>query len=306
MIGQIHYSRLFPAFLMLFLLNSPAFPYGQVASAHAERILVFAPHPDDEVIGLGGFLSDKIREGAEVSVVLVTDGARFARAARLARRKPGPLLRGHDFRVLGTIRRGESVKALASLGVPEGRCIFLAYPGGSLGRILREKNPDRLIRCPATRQRFGIGRWLGKKRPPRPYSLVALEKDLANILEEMAPETCVFPSRFDSNEDHRAVSRLISECLAGLEGHTGNAPHVKRMCFLVHRGSRRKYPRPFGYLPGCGIENPPGLPVPERYHPTPEGIRKKEESIRIFRSQLRLRDGFLMSFIRSEELWWPE
>src|SRR5947208_10863391 len=40
-----------------------------------ERLLILAPHPDDEVIGCGGLLALHLREGRQVRVVIVTDGA---------------------------------------------------------------------------------------------------------------------------------------------------------------------------------------------------------------------------------------
>ncbi|MEQ8200634.1 MAG: PIG-L family deacetylase [Syntrophomonadaceae bacterium] len=41
-----------------------------------QRILVFAPHPDDESIAVGGYLYTCHEVGAQVEVVLVTDGNR--------------------------------------------------------------------------------------------------------------------------------------------------------------------------------------------------------------------------------------
>jgi LmbE family N-acetylglucosaminyl deacetylase len=38
------------------------------------RVLVIAPHPDDEVLGVGGTIARHSAEGAEVSVVIVTKG----------------------------------------------------------------------------------------------------------------------------------------------------------------------------------------------------------------------------------------
>src|SRR5450759_741755 len=58
-------------------------PY-EASSFVASRVVVFAPHPDDEVFGCGGALADLRDRGARVDVVLVTDGAaagRFMRAA---------------------------------------------------------------------------------------------------------------------------------------------------------------------------------------------------------------------------------
>lgn len=41
----------------------------------ARRVLVLAPHPDDEVFGCGGAISLHVRQGTPVEVVILTDGA---------------------------------------------------------------------------------------------------------------------------------------------------------------------------------------------------------------------------------------
>ena len=53
-------------------------PY-EASSFSGNRVLVLAPHPDDEVFGCGGALADLVERGARVDVVLVTDGAAGAR-----------------------------------------------------------------------------------------------------------------------------------------------------------------------------------------------------------------------------------
>ena len=60
-----------------------------------ERLLVLAPHPDDEVIGCGGLVALHLRDGRKVHVVVATDGAQAGDAAQ---------------------RESESRTALASLG----------------------------------------------------------------------------------------------------------------------------------------------------------------------------------------------
>lgn len=40
-----------------------------------ERVLVIAAHPDDEVLGLGGTIAKYVKAGAEVAVLIVTDGS---------------------------------------------------------------------------------------------------------------------------------------------------------------------------------------------------------------------------------------
>jgi LmbE family N-acetylglucosaminyl deacetylase len=99
-----------------------------------ERLLVLAPHPDDEVIGCGGLVALHLREGRNVHVVVATDGAQAGDAAQ---------------------RDSESRAALALLG--NATIEFLGFPDRELANaldlddrlaaILREWKPD-LIAVP--------------------------------------------------------------------------------------------------------------------------------------------------------------
>lgn len=96
----------------------------------AERVLVLAPHADDETIGCGGTLAGMIRDGAAVEVLVVTDGA--ADEAEPAKR-----------RETAELRLGESRRALEALGGGSVRCGFLPDRGLSarppeLSRLLEE------------------------------------------------------------------------------------------------------------------------------------------------------------------------
>lgn len=52
-------------------------PYG-ASRFDAKKVLVLAPHPDDEVFGCGGAMADLAARGAAIEVFLVTDGAASA------------------------------------------------------------------------------------------------------------------------------------------------------------------------------------------------------------------------------------
>ena len=59
-------------------------PYPRLAPARRDdRILIVAPHVDDEAIAAGGYVFDAIANGAEVYVVYLTAGdcARFSALA---------------------------------------------------------------------------------------------------------------------------------------------------------------------------------------------------------------------------------
>src|SRR5438034_1376400 len=54
--------------------ESETIPY-EAQDLRGERLLVLAPHPDDEVIGCGGVVARHIRDGRQVAIVIATDGA---------------------------------------------------------------------------------------------------------------------------------------------------------------------------------------------------------------------------------------
>jgi LmbE family N-acetylglucosaminyl deacetylase len=102
------------------------------------RLLVLAPHPDDEVLGAGGTIARLSDAGAEVVVAVVTRGA--------------PPLFTED--AVTNVRR-EAQAAHARLGVS--RTVFLDHPAArldevphhelnrALGDLLREVAPDTLL-----------------------------------------------------------------------------------------------------------------------------------------------------------------
>lgn len=74
------------------------------------KVLCFAPHPDDEILGCGGTLHLHAQAGSEIRVVLVTDGT------------AGDPEQKFDPVTFGEMRRAESRSAAAVIGVPEPVC----------------------------------------------------------------------------------------------------------------------------------------------------------------------------------------
>lgn len=92
-----------------------------MAWGRAQRVLVVAPHPDDEVLGVGGTAATLARTGAVVEVVLVTDGE----ASDVAT----------DPAVLAARRRAETTEGLRRLGLGAAPVHRVGLPdGGVAGR----------------------------------------------------------------------------------------------------------------------------------------------------------------------------
>lgn len=92
----------------------------------ATRLLVVAPHPDDETLATGGLLQQAHAQGAAISVVLLTDGDNNPWPQRWLERRL--LIDAAARQRWGERRRGEAQQALARLGLPDGVVYPLGWP----------------------------------------------------------------------------------------------------------------------------------------------------------------------------------
>src|SRR5258708_2285033 len=90
-----------------------------------KKVLVFAPHPDDDVIGCGGTIIQHVQNGDEVWIVYITYGE--AGSLKIAPEE------------LAKLRITEATAAATVLGVPKDHLQFLGWPDGYL-----EYNPTTL------------------------------------------------------------------------------------------------------------------------------------------------------------------
>ena len=265
--------------------------------AFAKVIVVFAPHPDDEVIPLGGWIADQVINKNEVFGVIVTDGEAYPKSVRVNRLSNSPILFPKSFLKLGKIRREEGIKSLQNLGINTSHQYFLGYPGNCLKKIILSPKSYNLIRSPITKRRYGVALWKGTRRSIV-FNKASLTDDIDKTLHDTKPDIVVIPAEFDSNSDHAAISKFIQNRLKNYSGK------VQVMKYLVHVKSKKVYPKPFGLHPEAGINNPANIPVPQRYFPGEKALAIKKKSLECHRSQMRLKDGFLLSFLRAEELYW--
>lgn len=96
-----------------------------------KKIIVFAPHPDDETLGCGGVIAKKRSEGYEVIIVVLTDGRHAFSKVLGIYSDPTP-------KELKKIRKKEVQKATKILGVQEENLIFLEFEDGSLEKFQEE------------------------------------------------------------------------------------------------------------------------------------------------------------------------
>lgn len=145
-----------------------------------KRILVLAPHPDDECIGCGGTLAKCIAAGLDAHVIVLTDG-RYGSSEirRLADNDPEKL---RLQTALIETRQKETRAALALIGVTQIQ--FLDAIDSQL-----TENVERIARL------------------------------LAQEINHWKPDTIILPFITDRHADHFATSRCLVQACAQLDGH---------------------------------------------------------------------------------------
>ena len=104
----------------------------------SKKIIIFAPHPDDETLGCGGTIAKRISEGYEVFVVVMTDGRYAFMNVLDIDSDPTP-------EELKEIRKEEVKRATGILGVPEENLVFLDL-WMALLRLTRKKLRKKLLK----------------------------------------------------------------------------------------------------------------------------------------------------------------
>jgi LmbE family N-acetylglucosaminyl deacetylase len=110
----------------------------QLESLGPRRVIVVAPHPDDEIFGAAGLLQSLLSRGVPLEIIAVSDGEAS---------HPGATRQGVD---LPSIRTKETVQALQRLGWKEATVTRLGLPDGEIPR-----NRHRLVAALRARVRPG-------------------------------------------------------------------------------------------------------------------------------------------------------
>lgn len=280
--------------------NRPLEAYPVLSLEGYHRLLVFAPHCDDEALGAGGLIQAALRHGLNVHVVVVTAGDGYRNAAMAEFRRP--ILRPEDYVTLAERRQQESLNALAVLGLDADDITFLAYAERGTAALWWDHwSSASPYRSPYTkRERIEYPRAF---RPDTPYSGEALLDTLRAVLAIEHPDLIVMPHPNDTHPDHAVLSAFI---LLAVEMEKAVDPDFAPQLFgyLIHYGAL--YPQPYGLRPGAYLRPPRRLDdIGEWYvlRLSPEEISVKRKAIAAYTSQQRILSAYLNSFVRQNELY---
>jgi LmbE family N-acetylglucosaminyl deacetylase len=255
-------------------------------------VLVVSPHPDDETLCCAGVIRRVLTAGGRASVVWLTSGDGSELDLLLIERS----LRIHPekMRELAGKRMREARAAASILGVPAARQFFLGYPDGGLLALVTDhftipyySKFNGATRVPYA-DTFGAG---------HPYTGESLERDFGRVLDRVHPTLVLAPSPQDAHPDHRAAGILVLRVLS----RRRELPAAR--FWIVHGG--RDWPSLRGLHMKRPLPEPPrgrglGL-VPFQLGPLEEA--DKLEAVRQYRTQMSVMSFFLLSFVRTDELY---
>ncbi len=264
-----------------------------------DRILVLAPHPDDEAIGTGGILQEAISRMLPTKIVYLTNGdsnelAFIVYEKRLVFKRSGVI-------AMGNLRRQEATNAMTALGLPADDLIFLGYPDAGTLNIFTQywgatatpyKSLFTRVRQVPYNQSLSAG---------APYVGESILRDLEKILLDFKPTRIFVSHPMDNNQDHRAFYLFLKVALWDLGSRI---PTPEIYPYLIHEA---RWPLPRGYHPDLALTPSDQIKNSDihwfDWDLTVPQIEKKRQTIAFYKSQVEYNPPYLFTFARKNELF---
>jgi LmbE family N-acetylglucosaminyl deacetylase len=282
------------------MANYPIPPAAQ--PLNSTSILIFSPHPDDETLGTAGLIQQTLRAGGKVHVVFMTNGDAFRVGVsdyyKILVVKPSDYIR------YGEMRQIESLAALKTLGLSADDVTFFGYPDRGLMGMWETcwmpSTPWKSYYSHATTVVY-------PNAPSRgaPNCGLSVLNDIIRQIDADHPTDIYVTHPTDDHPDHSASASFVVAAMHSLE--ISNSPWVSNVhlhYFLIHRGD---WPVPQGLYPTLALAPPSAfLGLDTRWRSlslTPHNVIVKRSALDKYDSQEEMMSRFLVSFIRTNELF---
>ncbi|MCX5668737.1 MAG: PIG-L family deacetylase [Candidatus Omnitrophica bacterium] len=263
-----------------------------------ERILILAPHPDDESIACAGIIQKALKAASQVRIVYLTNGDHNELAFIVYEKRI--VMRQGAFVYLGQMRQKESIKAMKFLGLSEKDLVFLGYPDYGIFEIFcKYWQKDKPFRDRLTR----ISSVPYKDNPAYGAKYVGenILADLTKQILDYRPDKIFVSHPADVNVDHKTLYLFLQVALSDLEARIVK-PEI--YAYLVHYVG---WPKPRHYHPELELYPPDKFIGSKlnwlRSDLSPEELDRKYRSILFYKSQTMTSAFYLFSFARKNELF---
>jgi len=263
-----------------------------------DKILILAPHPDDEALSLGGLIQKAVKVGADVRVTYLTSGEHNQLAFIVYEKRF--VIKQKALIKMGELRQKEAISAMKFFGVPEENLIFLGYPDfGTLVIFLRNWGDSKPFKNMLTR--VSNVPYENALTPNAPYKGESILADIESVLTKYKPTKIFVTNPVDTNRDHKALYLFLQVALWDLKG---KIPQPQVIPYLIHCYG---WPKPRNYHPELYLNIPKLLGNSQiewrSSDLSDEEIKQKEKAIRLYRSQCADSAFYLTAFARKNELF---
>ncbi|MGZ5000471.1 MAG: PIG-L deacetylase family protein [Methylomonas sp.] len=297
----------FAVLLCMLLLSMPrAWAQEQhLEVGNGERLLVLAPHPDDEALSSAGLAQRVFANGGSVRSVVVTSGDAYVDAVKLDTGKMR--LSPADYLAFGEKRLEESRRAAQILGKGFLHLDLLGFSDGAIYDSLishwRRNSPFRSDFTGFDHVPYRDSADWGYAQDGRD-----LLNELVAIMKETQPTIISFPDVMEDDSDHAGLGMFA---LLAVHEWLNQSPrvrvHPRLLAYLVHwphwpKGSDWGIAQDWSNEP---MHLPENLPL--RGHKrvcldlTKPEIGTKRDAIAQYVTQQRIMADLLSSFVRSSE-----
>ncbi|MFX0095046.1 MAG: PIG-L deacetylase family protein [Candidatus Hodarchaeota archaeon] len=261
-----------------------------------DRLLILAPHPDDEVLGCGGIILRAIKMNLPVQVVFFTYGD--SNEWSFLRYRKYPVVTPKQIQQMGLVRHKEAINAAKILGLTEDKLIFLGYPDFGTLKIWyyrwRHQLPLLSLLTRARQVPYD-----NAFRPEAPYKGEEILKDLKDIIKNFRPTKIFVSHPYDFNSDHQALYLFTRVVLWDLEKEL--KPEI--YSYLVHFD---KWPYPRHHFSQEPLNPPKFLEDKIKWIKsslTDDEIEIKFQALQAHKTQIEANRKYLLSFLKKNELF---
>ncbi len=263
------------------------------------RLLVIAPHPDDEILAAGGVIQRIRSADGIVHVVYLTDGEGYTHGVQAERRR-GKILTPADYRSYGRQREDEARRAMRVLGYGAWSLTFLGFPNGGLHRLMTAYWSDHRKAYRSAYMRLNRPERSEAFIPDTAYRGENLTQELAEIISAFKPTLILTPRAEDQHVDHCAAWFFVADALGDVE-RVHPQFRTDLVTYIIHF-NEWPFDRPGAVLPfppdlDGGVSGWISVPL------TPQEAELKRVALHRYKTQMDVTPWFLDGFARTNEVF---
>lgn len=267
--------------------------------AEQSRVLVFAPHCDDETLGVGGLMKTLKDAKTPVRTVFFTNGDGFRIAAQFHLKKLN--LDPADYLAFGEARQREALASATLLGQSASDVRFLGYPDQGLLAMLIAPGQNPGAFKPTTTKSDSVP-YISSAASGLPHVRESVISSVQKQLADFKPTDVYVTHPLDDHSDH-AASPVYVQLAIDRGVKNGDFPRPRVHWYLIHRGD---WPLPQGDHPDRWLVPPPAIAECgnqwQSLSLSQNVFQAKRAALHAYSSQISVMQRMLLSFLRKNEI----